>query len=508
MSQGCTRRGFLSAALGLAGLSLVRSPMVGACSQGLTPPDACDQSAWMDGGRLAVEGYATQRSYAPGERVIICMSSRWRTRSAVTIQRLGSDVESVWTAPVWVEPKAIPADASEHGCAWERGEGNNLMFEVPIEWPSGVYRVTMSTPSVTGRERPGEAFFVVRSSTPGKTSRILLILSSNTYFAYNNYGSRHQSKGSTTNGSFYDQARQASFLRPLPLGFISPYDCRAGEESSRLHRFAGWDRWEWPFVQWAEREGITLEYATNEDLERYSDLLTSYRLVLSVGHDEYWSEGMRNALDRYIRAGGNVAFFGGNVCYRKVQLDLPASRMALVGEMDGDALWSHRHGPNRPENQLTGVTFCYGAINPVPVPYTIYQPDHWVFRGLWSSGGISGSFPQVGCIGWECDGCDIEWVRGVPTASHRDGTPDGFEILGFAPGRMRDYEAMVHSKALFGLDNGFTPWGKDLRLGGAVLGLWTQGGTVFTVGCTEWARHLEDPLVAQITRNIVRRLSG
>ena len=72
---------------------------------------------------------------------------------------------------------------------------------------------------------------------------------------------------------------------------------------------------------------------------------------------------------------------------------------------------------------------------------------------------------------------------------------------------MSDYYAMMHSKALFGLDNGFTPWGKDLRQGGAVLGIWTQGGTVFTVGCTEWARHLGDPLVAQITRNVIRRLS-
>ena len=353
--------------------------------------------------------------------------------ATVTIQRLGADVESVWTAPVWLEPKSIPADASEHGCGWERGENGNLTFEVPTEWPMGLYRITMSTPSVVGRQRSGEAFFVVRSSFPGKTSKVLLILSSNTYFAYNNYGLRHPSRGSTTNGSFYDGARQASFLRPLPLGFISPYDCGTGEESSVHNRNAGWDKWEWPFVQWAERENIALEYATNEDLERYPDLLASYRLVVSVGHDEYWSAGMRDALDRYIRAGGNVAFFSGNVCYRKVRLDLPASRLALEGELHGDALWSHRHGPNRPENQLTGVSFCYGALNPHPVPYTIYQPHHWVFHGLWSSGRKQILFPQVGCVGYECDGCDIEWVRGVPKASHRDGTPEGFEILGFAP---------------------------------------------------------------------------
>ena len=98
-------------------------------------------------------------------------------------------------------------------------------------------------------------------------------------------------------------------------------------------------------------------------------------------------------------------------------------------------------------------------------------------------------------------------MNGVPIATHRDGTPENFRVLGLAAERMPEYEATVHSKALFGLDDGFTPWGRDLRQGAAVLGLWSQGGTVLTVGCTEWARHLEDPIVAQVTRNIVRRLA-
>ena len=111
--------------------------------------------------------------------------------------------------------------------------------------------------------------------------------------------------------------------------------------------------------------------------------------------------------------------------------------------MDGRALWSHRQGSNRPENLLTGVSFCYGAIHPDPIPYTIYHPQHWLFDGLWPGGGKPKQFPQVGCIGYECDGCDFEWVNGVPVASHRDSTPGNFQILGLAPGRMREYEAVV-----------------------------------------------------------------
>jgi hypothetical protein len=42
-----------------------------------------------------------------------------------------------------------------------------------------------------------------------------------------------------------------------------------------------------------------------------------------------------------------------------------------------------------------------------------------------------------------------------------------------------------------------------LRNGHAVFGTFTRGGTVVTTGCTEWAYGLDDPAVAQITRNIL-----
>jgi hypothetical protein len=198
---------------------LLRPQMGRACSLPLNLVDSCDPQVWMDGGRLAVEGYATQRSYEQGERVTLCLSAQSRTRSVVEIQRLGATVQPVWSTPVWGHPKPIPADASEHGCRWEGGEGGDLAFDVPDEWPTGFYRVSMSAPSSASWQRPGEAFFVVRSPHPGRDSKILLILSTNTYAAYNNFGARRFPEASNTNGSFYDQARQSSFHRPLPLGF-------------------------------------------------------------------------------------------------------------------------------------------------------------------------------------------------------------------------------------------------------------------------------------------------
>ena len=145
--RGCSRRQFLSSALAMALLPLVRPALVDACSNPPSPTGTCVPNSWLDGGRLDVEGYTDQRSYLPGERVTLFMSSQARTRATVTIHRLGVQQDLVWSAPVWVQPNVIPADASEHGCGWEHGAGSEVSFEVPATWPSGFYRITMRVPS-------------------------------------------------------------------------------------------------------------------------------------------------------------------------------------------------------------------------------------------------------------------------------------------------------------------------------------------------------------------------
>ncbi len=92
------------------------------------------------------------------------------------------------------------------------------------------------------------------------------------------------------------------------------------EVSFRRPQASQYANWEYPFVIWAERAGYKLDFCTNLDLEQHPELLNSYRLVLSIGHDEYWSAGMRDQLEGFIGRGGNVAFFSGNTCCWQVRV--------------------------------------------------------------------------------------------------------------------------------------------------------------------------------------------
>ena len=93
---------------------------------------------------------------------------------------------------------------------------------------------------------------------------------------------------------------------------------------------AGWAGWEVHFVRWAEAAGYELDYAANNDLATVPGLLDGRGLYLSVGHDEYWTWQMRDAVESFVADGGNAVFLsdplvaGANAAFFSV-IDGPAA---------------------------------------------------------------------------------------------------------------------------------------------------------------------------------------
>jgi hypothetical protein len=164
-------------------------------------------------------------------------------------------------------------------------------------------------------------------------------------------------------------------------------------------------------------------------------------------------------------------------------------------------LWSH-HLVGRPENQMTGVGFLWGGYHRShgqfmdgPASYEVHRPEHWIFEGTqMKKGDRFGGKDTI--VGYECDGCEMVWKDGVPEPTGADGTPKNLIILGSCPARWAPDDAFWYDR-----------FPKD-RVGAAVMGMYTRGGTVFTSGSTDWAHGLRgaDPMVAQITRNILNKL--
>lgn len=440
-----------------------------------------------------IEGYAGRVSYRPGDELNLHISTS-APKFNLEIARLGAQREVVLSR--LDHPGAewpIPENASSHGCQWPV----TIRLPVPDEWRSGYYQVTLRIDDNGGkfvqrgrRSVESTCFFIVRAAHPGKNSRILLQLSTNTYNAYNNWGGFSLY---SYNGRANVQGHRVSFQRPPASQFPN---------------------WELPFVVWAETNGYSMDFAANSDLEFHPEDLKEYKLVLSVGHDEYWSSPMRDHLESFIKSGGNVAFFSGNTCCWQVRSEEGGGALVSWKQWynldplyrSGEprllsTLWSH-HLVGRPENQLTGVGFLYGGYHRShgqfmdgKASYTVHRPEHWLLNGTGlKQGDEFGGKDTI--VGYECDGCEFEMKDGLPVPTHRDGTPEGFVIVGSCPAKWHPDDSVFYEQ-----------FPKD-RVGAAILGTYTHGGTVVTVGSTDWAHGLrgKDPIVDRITRNVLDKL--
>ncbi|WP_261985974.1 N,N-dimethylformamidase beta subunit family domain-containing protein [Microbispora sp. CSR-4] len=357
-------------------------------------------------------------------------------------------------------------------------------LDIPSGWRSSLYRARFGPEQPWPFGLPGttpcpdnEVYFVVRQAVPG--SPVLLSVPFTTWQAYNRAGEPGQSIYWTESPT---RAARVTFDRPG--GGPPP------------------ERWEEGLMRWLRRGGYDVAYCSNLDLHDGLDLLSRHRLLIVNGHDEYWSLGMRDAVEEFVRRGGNVAFFSGNTCWWQIRLEDGGRTMVCHRDPVTDPIaatdprqttveWSAAP-VNRPENTLTGVSFRAGAgawgphmPRMLEESYTTRFAAHWVFEG---TGLTDGDKFGEGCLGYETDAAEFEEVSGVPRATGRDGTPSSFVVLATADLRH---------------------WSAYGQGGMATMGVFTSGlGTVFTAATVNWGNGLHDPVVDRITRNVVDRLSA
>jgi hypothetical protein len=248
--------------------------------------------------------------------------------------------------------------------AWPVG----FTIRVPTSWPSALYAADFE-PGTPGQNR---ALFVVRSAEPGTQARILVAIPFPTFHAY--------AWGGLPDASPYwneqpDRGRRVSLHRPCPNG----------------------PGWEAPILQWLAGSGYAVEYCSGFDLHDGLDLLGAYQLLVCIGHDEYWTAGMRDTAERFLAAGGNIAFLTGNTCWWQFRLEddgrtfvcyRDAAEDPLAGADDAHVTVEWSSAPvNRPENALTGTSFrrgagCWGNTAVMAVAaWTVAFADHWAFEG-------------------------------------------------------------------------------------------------------------------------------
>ena len=228
------------------------------------------------------------------------------------------------------------------GCEWPVA----ATFDVPTEWTSGGY-IIIFRGERDGAEVTQDGFFVLRAASPGERSRLALVVATYSWQEYNDWGGGC--------GYFSDEfvdhsmdplevreksfKARLSFQRPWSRGLIRtpvgaprlaqsppPVGAQVGAPAADWAISYGYSVWNGlpmagpdttvSLFDGSKPRDTNPNYSASGTSIADPSILDNYDVVVTTGHDEYWTAGGRKVLDDFIERGGRYARLAGNIVWQ------------------------------------------------------------------------------------------------------------------------------------------------------------------------------------------------
>jgi N,N-dimethylformamidase beta subunit-like, C-terminal len=427
-------------------------------------------------------GYTSAGSVRAGQALNFSVSSQV---GPYTIKIYRQSTDEIFMGEVTGLPPA-PAPLPIRRAAWREGAGWPVAgtLEIPANWPGGLYLARVEAAGPTSLDIP----FIVLCPENGSQSKIVVAMNDTTYNAYNHWGGRsHYGYGSL--GTLY-------FTSPGAGASTMPWGYRLSMRRPQATVFpeynAKWTYWEVPLARWLARRGIEVEWCTLVDIHADPGLLHRYAMLVNVGHAEYVSNEIREHIVRFVDAGGNAAFFGGNNTWWRIRIEDGSNVSACyklasldpVADPNGQTVnWSSDLSGEMQGVSWSGYAFAGDSHNRKDadglLQYSVVDAGHWVFANT--------SLGQGDRFGIYGDG--QQTIVGSETDVRTDQSPAGLEAIAFVG--YRDPNSGEVSEV-------------------ATMVVFSRGGTVFNASTNDWTLGLSQDSswgpIDQITRNVFDRL--
>lgn len=277
-------------------------------------------------------------------------------------------------------------------------------------------------------------------------------------------------------GDATERAHAASYERPIVT--------RAGVAQTY------WLACEAPMIRWMERNGIEVKYVSCRDVDiDASQALGGANIIVSSGHDEYWSQNMRDGHIAARTAGAHLIFASANEVFWRTRFDndrrvmwcykdtMPGPGAHVAGTALDPVTWTGTWRDTRPandatrapENELTGTYFLMNGV--IEFDATLLGTAPYASHPFWRNTTLAGGSDLTlnSFIGFEAD--EIRSTR--PNAVTLASSVQNID------GRYADANGEVYTG-----NGSLNPWG-------IVSQGWDEGAVSIGFGTCQWSWLLD-----------------
>lgn len=371
------------------------------------------------------------------------------------------------------DPTTIPDTNGATTCS---GWSTTASWQVPADATSGLY---VGVYRNLAENNASYIPFVVRDDT--LEADVVIKTSDTTWaLAYNFYGTPAVPLGGKSLygtdgalGNAINRAHAATYHRPIVT--------RDGVSQTY------WLNSEAPLIRWIERNGFNVKYVSSKDVDMDPSVLSKSKIAVSSGHDEYWSDNMREAFETYRDSGKHILFMSGNEVFWRTRFNEDRSTMYcykdtmsgpgahVAGTPLDPVMWTGtwkdtRWAGRKPENTLTGTDFRMNGVNDRDA--SLLSSASYTQHPVWRNSTLRTSNQTLtGVIGFEADSM-------MPTQP-----AENCRILA---------AYTVNIDGLYANDNGQEYNGNGNLVWGIVSQGYPSGAVVVGYGTCQWSWALDD----------------
>ena len=378
-------------------------------------------TAWeIHGAHGGISGFASQVYAQQGQKVTLYVSTtgpEFRAEAFRMGYYQGKGARLVWEsgpAPGRDQP-ACPVTTGTNMVACDDWTPS-LTFTVTPAFVQGDYLIKLVGP---GHQ---QSYVPLTIWDPASTATYVVKNDVFTWQAWNYYGGYDYYQG---------QGSCPAYVYPLcsrsrVVSYDRPYAAENGSGN-----FLGL---EYPLVRWAEQHGLDVTYATDLTVQEHPGYLVRHKVLLSLGHDECWSYGEREAAVTAYDKGMNIVFFAASPVLRHVRTqssplgpdrELVDYRDSAADPLDGTGNpmevtgneWANPPS-SWPEYDFVGDAYS-GFLEPgLHAGFKVADASAWIFAGT----GLHDGDIVPGVIASDVDQFD-----------QGDGQPANDQIFGHSP---------------------------------------------------------------------------